>query len=65
MKYPGLNGARKREELRVGKYYMTRFPDVPDSVFIENESRSGMEVPTAIVEMLIRNFWEANHEDVE
>lgn len=65
MKYPSRNGEMPRQEINVGKFYLTRFEDKPQSIFIENEIRESIEVPYVILEMLLRKFWEANNDDLE
>lgn len=62
---PGNNGIKPRQEIMVGRFYLTRFTDKPTTIYIENHKRDGMEVPEPILEMLLRNFWEANIDDVE
>lgn len=60
LKKPGNNGTKPREEIQIGRFYITKFEDIPDSVWIENEQHEGMEVPEAILVLLLKNFWEAN-----
>jgi hypothetical protein len=62
---PGRNGLKPRQEIIVGRFYLTRFVDKPTTIYIENDKRDGMEVPEPVFEMLIRNFWEANTDDIE
>jgi hypothetical protein len=59
------NGLKPRQEIMVGRFYMTRFNEKPTTIYIENGERDGMEVPEPILEMVLRNFWEANIDDVE
>lgn len=59
------NGLHPRQEIMVGRFYVTRFTDNPTTIYIENDDREGMEVPESILEIVLRNFWEANIDDVE
>lgn len=63
--HPGTNGKHRREEILIGRYYLTRHPDRPHMILIENHKREGLEVPSLVLDAVIKNFWEANQEDIE
>jgi len=54
------NGQIPKQEIKIGKFYLSEYIGDKQQIWMEHENGEGMGVPVIIMERVLKNFWDMN-----